>query len=88
VGRAFTVPVNEAAVAPLVRVNVLGLAPAELVMVMVGDVLDVGVPDTVPTTEAVVALVVRLNTFEGLTAELVMVMGTLAVVGGAYTVPM
>jgi len=60
------VPVAVAPVALVVRVNVLGLLPAELVMVMVGAVVDVGAADTVPTTEDAVALVVRVNTFEPL----------------------
>ena len=63
------VPVAVAPVALVVRLNVLGMTPAELVRVMVGAVVDVGAADTVPTTEDAVALVVRFNTF----APLVMV---------------
>jgi hypothetical protein len=62
------VPENvPAAVAPVmlvVRVNVLGLLPSELVSAMVGAVVDVGTADTVPITEAVVALVLRLSALE------------------------
>src|SRR5208282_46383 len=57
------VPVAVAPVPLVVRVNVLGLLPAELVRVMVGAVVDVGIAATVPTTEDAVALVVRFNTF-------------------------
>jgi hypothetical protein len=55
------VPVAVAPVALVVRLNVLGLVPAELVTVMVGAVFDAGRACTVPTAEAVVALVVRFN---------------------------
>ena len=71
----------------VVRLNMLGVPPAELVMVIIGAVADVGTPDTVATAEAAVALVVRLNVLEVVPAELRIVMGTLAVVGGARTVP-
>jgi hypothetical protein len=63
------VPVAVAPVALVVRLNVLGTTPAELVRVMVGAVVEVGAADTVPTTEDAVPLVVRVNTF----APLVMV---------------
>jgi hypothetical protein len=57
------VPLAVAPVALVVRVSALELLPAELVMVMVGAMVEVGAADTVPTTEDAVALVVRFNTF-------------------------
>jgi hypothetical protein len=60
------VPVAVAAVALVVRLNVLGLLPAELVIVIVGAVIDVGAACTVPTAEDIVALVVSFNAFEPL----------------------
>src|ERR1039458_6845542 len=58
------VPVAVAPVPLFVRLNVLELAPAELVTVMVGAVVEVGAADTVPMAEAVVALVVSTNGLE------------------------
>src|SRR5208337_2866432 len=58
------VPVAVAPVALVVKLNVLEVLPAELVIVIVGAVVDVGAADTVPMAVAVVALVVRLNALE------------------------
>jgi hypothetical protein len=57
------VPVAVAPVPLVVRVNVFGTLPAELVRPIVGAMADVGIADTVPTTEDAVALVVRFKTF-------------------------
>jgi hypothetical protein len=58
------VPVAVAPVALVVRLNVLGLLPAELVIVIVGAVIDVGTACTVPMADAAAALVVSFNVFE------------------------